>query len=358
MVDQNTDFFQITDNFKEHAGTASVSIIQSSLGFVPNVSIVIPTYKRTDLLKEALDSAINQTGYDQYDIIVCDDDPTRGCETEKLLSTYSNNRISYYKNEVNLKMIGNTNRCFELAKAEWVVMIHDDDLLLPSFLSECMKIVARHPHTGILKPAQYQLHDRNQLDPKNFPPSSEKITRIFDTDHLLSNKVGANTGILFNREKFFSLGGFNPQYLLSMDLCLVVLFSHFYEVYKMDKVLSVYRWISNSSLNVNTLTGFVIVDFHLYSFLFKYFKVPRQLSGNILNFKFNEIEKTYKKVNSDFSFDVKTLGIKPVRVNAGKIYFHILRLITSFYRAVYFFIGKRLFKNRISRTKFYVKTKA
>jgi glycosyltransferase len=357
MVDQNTDFFQITDNFKTHAGTASVCIIPSNLGFVPTVTIVIPTYKRTDLLKEALDSAINQTGYDSFDIIVSDDDPTRGCETEKLMSSYSNNRISYYKNEANLKMIGNTNRCFELAKAKWVVMIHDDDLLLPSFLSECMKVIEKHPDTGILKPAQYQLHDRNQLDPKNFPPSSEKITRIYDTDHLLSNRIGANTGILFNREKFFSLGGFNPRYLLSMDLCLVVLFSHFYEVYKMDKVLSVYRWISNSSLNVDTLTGFVMVDFHLYSFLFKYFKVPRGISANILNLKFNEIENTYKKVNPDFSFDVKTLGIQPISTNAGKVYFHLLRLITFFYRAVYFLKGNPLFKKRIQQAKFYVKAK-
>ena len=348
MVDQNTDFFQITDNFKEHANTRSISLIASKLNFTPKVTIVIPTYKRTDLLQEALESAINQEGYDHYNIIVVDDNPERGCETEKLLGSYSNSRISYYKNEQNLKMIGNTNRCFELADAEWVVMIHDDDLLLPDFLKECMKIVDQEPDIGILKPAQYQLHDRDKLDVSKFS-SSKKITRVYDTDHCLSNTVGANTGIMFNGKKFFSLGGFNPQYLLSMDLCLVVLFSHFYKVYKMDRVLSVYRWISNSSLNIDTLKGFVIVDFRLYSFLLRYFKVPANIAANILNLKFNEIEKTYKKVNENFAFDVNTLGIKPIKPAAVKIYYYILKGITAFYRAVYFFNGGNIFKRRLAK---------
>src|SRR5258707_5783419 len=104
MVDQSTDFFQILDNFKEHADIPSILISASKLDFIPKVSIVIPTYKRTDLLKEALDSALNQVGYEYYDIIIVHDVAERGDATEQLLSTYSNKRISYYKNAATLTM--------------------------------------------------------------------------------------------------------------------------------------------------------------------------------------------------------------------------------------------------------------
>lgn len=73
-----------------------------------------------------------------------DNNPERGCETEKLMMSYSNNpMISYYKNADNLGMVGNWNRLFTLAKGKYVVMLHDDDLLLPTFLSECVKLAKR-----------------------------------------------------------------------------------------------------------------------------------------------------------------------------------------------------------------------
>lgn len=74
MVDQNTEFFKIVDNFAKKAGIPSVPIIKATLDFIPKITIAIPTYKRPELLKEALDSAINQIGYTEYEIIVVDND--------------------------------------------------------------------------------------------------------------------------------------------------------------------------------------------------------------------------------------------------------------------------------------------
>jgi len=144
MIDQHTDFFEYVDNFAKTAHIPSIPIFESNLDYIPDITIAIPTYKRADLLKEAIDSAINQIDYTNYDIIVVDNNPERGCETEKLMMTYSNNpMISYYKNADNLGMVGNWNRLFTLAKGKYVVMLHDDDLLLPTFLSECVKLAKR-----------------------------------------------------------------------------------------------------------------------------------------------------------------------------------------------------------------------
>ena len=97
---------------------------------MPLVSIVIPTYKRVSTLRETLDSAIRQTGNHNYEILVVDNNPERGDETELLMAEYvSVKNLLYFKNTANIGMAGNWSRCSELAHGEWVVLIHDDDLL-------------------------------------------------------------------------------------------------------------------------------------------------------------------------------------------------------------------------------------
>ena len=50
-------------------------------------------------------------------------------------------RISYYKNKENLGMFGNWNRCLELARGEWVCILHSDDKIMPNYIEEMSKVV-------------------------------------------------------------------------------------------------------------------------------------------------------------------------------------------------------------------------
>lgn len=152
MIDQHTDLFKYVDNFSKTAHIPSISIIESKIDYIPEITIAIPTYKRTDLLKEAIDSAINQIAYTNYDIIVVDNNPERDCDTEKLMRSYNNPIISYYKNSENLGMVGNWNRLFTLAKGIYVVMLHDDDLLYPNYLSTIIKSCSKLPNVDIVFP--------------------------------------------------------------------------------------------------------------------------------------------------------------------------------------------------------------
>ena len=93
-------------------------------------TIAIPTYKRANLLKEAIESCLIQKTTTPFAIIVVDNNPERECETEQLLREYNPiPNLSYYKNTENVGMTGNWNKLFELAQTDFVVMLHDDDLL-------------------------------------------------------------------------------------------------------------------------------------------------------------------------------------------------------------------------------------
>lgn len=92
----------------------------------PLVSICIPTYNRVNYLKQALNSAVNQT-YRNIEIIVCDN-----CSqdlTFDVVKSFTDPRIRYYRNISSIQPTSNWHKSIAYAKGEWVTLLGDDDLL-------------------------------------------------------------------------------------------------------------------------------------------------------------------------------------------------------------------------------------
>lgn len=340
MVDKNSDFFRITDNFTKTATILSIPILKSTLDFKPKVTIAIPTYKRVNLLKETLESAINQREYENYDIIVVDNDSERGCETEKLMLSFTNKRISYYKNSENIGMAGNWNRLFELAEGEYVVMLHDDDLILSSFLSECMYYVNKEPDLGIIKPIMETFSDsvtQSQMeyfekDSINFKGCKLiKLRRIFDIDNYLGYILGAPTGCLLNKQAVLKTGGFNDQFFPSFDYYFAVMFSSHYKVYILKKRLTLYRWGVNETLKISVLRRFIFDAYYLRKSIFEKYRLPKYFMNKYLIYSVMNDILTWKKINANFEFDLSDLNLK--RDSYPKLYI-ISTFVKIYMRAV------------------------
>lgn len=346
MIDKKTDFLKVADNFARAGEIGSTPIAKRDSFTSPLISIVIPTYKRTVLLRAALESALNQQKCPAFELVVVDDNPERDCDTEKLMKGIADERISYYKNDQNLGQINNWNRCFELATGRWVVMLHDDDLLLEHFLHDCFAVINQLPQIGLLKPQWFHWVDDGGKPNIPLDTNTGELQRVYEIDQLIADRIGAPTGIIINREKFFLTGGFNPDFFPSADKCFVTLFSYYFEVYKLNKIASVYRFLNNDSLKTEVLSGFLHNDFFLFNQLCRRFKIPSPIADNFIGYKLRNIGGYYKGINPAFSFDKKAIGLtEPGRI-VGRISYILTEKIISTYHKYYNVFGQLVFERR------------
>ena len=76
----------------------------------PLISIVIPTNRRADLLRQALDSVLSQPGIEEAEIVVTDNNPEEDDTFRMMCNEYRHDNLLYYKNSCNFGGAGNWNR--------------------------------------------------------------------------------------------------------------------------------------------------------------------------------------------------------------------------------------------------------
>ncbi|WP_407844366.1 glycosyltransferase family 2 protein [Desulfovibrio falkowii] len=234
----------------------------------PLVTVAIPTYKRPELLKEAIESVLTSAipPY-QWELLIVDNEPDNGKPnlTESLVRKLKNKRIRYYRNSENMLPADNFNRCFTLARGKWVCMLHDDDLLLYRTLRYLGDVLEKLPKIST-KPlgaisagyvpfrydpgTQRVLDDItalnyyfacNMFDFTFFTPTQ---SNIWFTGHpggcLPSN------GTTFNLEAVKRVGGFNSSFGLCGGMALLYNLENQYAVYQTLTPLGFCRCGGNS----------------------------------------------------------------------------------------------------------------
>jgi len=111
------------------------------------LEILIPYYGRFDYLREAVESILAQTDSNWELTVVDDGYPST--EAADYFSQLADPRIEYLRNDSNLGITANFNRCLKLAKREHFVLMGFDDRLRPAFIAEANKLVAVFPDAAI-----------------------------------------------------------------------------------------------------------------------------------------------------------------------------------------------------------------
>lgn len=246
------------DSFSEVSKIKSIKIVDNELKSA-SITFGVPTYKRVNTLRSTLDSIISQNGNYAFNIIVSDNNPERDDETERMiLSSFANTKgLVYYKHATAMSPAWNFNKLLELCKTDYLIMVHDDDELLPSFLIEMMTAIHHFPTASIIK------CNKVLWDGKNKPYPQNKNIGFFDIslESLLFEFKIAPTGCVMRIADFLEVGGFSKETLPATDYALVAqLLLKGKQVLYYNKQLMYYRCCDNDTSNPATQEKLLEMD--------------------------------------------------------------------------------------------------
>ncbi|GAA2230655.1 MULTISPECIES: glycosyltransferase family 2 protein [Kitasatospora] len=116
---------------------------------MPRFEITLPYYGDVALMQDAVRSVLAQDG-DDWRLTVVDDG--REPDVPGWFERLADPRVRYYRNERNLGVTGNFNRCVELAEYEYLVLMGSDDLMHPDYLSVVRRAAERQPGAAMIQP--------------------------------------------------------------------------------------------------------------------------------------------------------------------------------------------------------------
>lgn len=329
----NENNFSICEKYK------SYTIIDNSQSNY-DYTIAIPTYKRQTSLIEAIESAIRQTNTTniKYEILVVDNDSEPNTEIEKLIQNkYVNQQdFRYIKNSANLQVFGNWNRCFELSKSKWVILLHDDDILHSTFIDTINKVlihISDPDNLAIIKPtliSWYEKDERPNYKKHNTKKFKFKKVKAFDYP-FLGNYFGAPTCCLFNKDIILKTGGFSKIIEPCGDIATILKLSMTYNVFLFKDVLGIQRIGTNETLNPKTLELFIRTRYYVSKYLIQHYHLKKVLNKHYMSaFMYSFYKNIRQWWNKDFHFDIN--NINEYRVSyLDMAYYKIIKNIYRIY---------------------------
>jgi glycosyltransferase involved in cell wall biosynthesis len=105
------------------------------------LTIALPVYKRTDFIRKALDSAVNQTVKCRILLI---DNYSPHDDFRTIIESYNNPLMKYVRTSATVPQDENFNNCFRYAETPWVTILHDDDMLHCQFVEMTRNIFEKY----------------------------------------------------------------------------------------------------------------------------------------------------------------------------------------------------------------------
>jgi glycosyltransferase involved in cell wall biosynthesis len=206
----------------------------------PLVSIIVPTYNRSRLLVEAINSALNQT-YRQVEVIVVDDGSP---DDTPAVAAQFGGRIQYICQQ-NAGVSAARNRGFSESKGEFVCFLDDDDVYFEDKIALQVDALLRHPDTPVANGNYYYMSQAGRLLSHNgLLPAHDAFRNL-----LLSNFVWMSAPLI-RRDALLKVGLFNLEHSLAADLDMWLRLAGLNDFVCIQKPVGAYR-LQQESMSTN-----------------------------------------------------------------------------------------------------------
>ncbi len=143
----------------------------------PKISVCVPAYNAAAYLPAAIDSVLAQE-FSDFELVVSDDSSSD--ETPRICAGYTDPRFRAVRSEERLGQAGNWNRCVELARGEYVILLHADDELVPGYLERAVAVLDANPDLALVHCSVEHIDGTG---------NSLELQRLFDEDTIDREEV-------------------------------------------------------------------------------------------------------------------------------------------------------------------------
>jgi glycosyltransferase involved in cell wall biosynthesis len=185
---------------------------------MPNVSAVICTVNRPQLVLRAIKSVCAQT-YRDLEIVVVLDGPDSA--TRESLAAVADPRLRVVENPTNVGISNARNIGIREARGEWIAMLDDDDEWLPEKIEKQMELAATlHRDDAVFLTLYYDRHGTQEMiQPRRFPRPGQPVSEYLFCEYLLlgSRETFLQTSTWLVRRKFMIEHPFTPDMRFNED---------------------------------------------------------------------------------------------------------------------------------------------
>ncbi len=208
------------------------------------LSICIPTYNRPAWFQRGLASIVGDPQVDrsQVEIVITDDSDDARCGAIAN-ATLTGWHYRYEHHPQALGMAQNWNRAIQLARGQFVMVLHDDDFFLPGgverLVNAIQKIGDRYPVLlcGVqVVDQQERILKQQVFQSRQFLPPHDALMRLFSNSSFVRFPA-----IVIKRSIFDAVGLFNPDWKEPCDVEMWMRLFSQYGVYCHQAVTVAYR---------------------------------------------------------------------------------------------------------------------
>jgi len=176
---------------------------------MPNVSVIISTFNRSERLKKAIQSVLDQT-FQDFEIIVVDD--ASKDSTEYAVKNFNDKRIKYIKRSKNF---GNDtkpkNEGILASKGEYIAFLDSDNTYRKDHLQALYQAITSDSRTDVVYGDRWLIDETGKIKPQL------GVYSEYDPAILYKHNFIDTSDVLVKREALFKVGGWDERFSKYVD---------------------------------------------------------------------------------------------------------------------------------------------
>jgi GT2 family glycosyltransferase len=211
---------------------------------LPLISVIVPTYNRPEMLKEAINSILAQS-YQNFEIVVIND---HSLNIEETISELNKgiNKIVYIKHPHNRGLAGARNTGIMAARGKYIAYLDDDDIYYPDHLEILFHTLENGEYevayTDAYRAHQVYKNGVYEITNRDIPYSID-----FSKDRLLYQNISPVNCFMHTKRCLDGIGLFDEDFYAHEDWEIWIRLSRKYDFKHIKKVTTEFRWRTDGS---------------------------------------------------------------------------------------------------------------